>query len=169
MMVVNWDLVDEGNSFKEIDDALSTLGAPMPPFVLLALVGPAIAMHTCETLAAAFPDRYHVSKNLRKLVEMKKGSVYGPDGNVDPEYAAAMEVMDPPKKSTPQEMIDRTCEAVTDEISRMLEEGVVAGPEEIDLCMILGAGYPFWNGGLTKFLDYKGYSEKVRGKKFHQD
>ncbi len=169
MMVVQWDLVDEGNTFKEVDEALAKLGAPMPPFVLLALVGPAIGMHACETLVEAFPDRYHISDNLRKLVEMGKGSVYGPDGNVDPEYAAELKVADPPRKSTPQEMIDRTCEAVTDEIARMLEEGVVAGPEEIDLCMILGAGYPFWNGGITKALDYLGYSEKVLGRKFHPE
>jgi 3-hydroxyacyl-CoA dehydrogenase/enoyl-CoA hydratase/carnithine racemase len=166
MMVVNWDLVDEGNTFQEIDTALIELGAPMPPFILLALVGPAVGMHALETLADAFPDRYHVSPNIRKLVEMKKPGVYGADG-VDAEYAAQMVVADPPKKATPQEMIDRTCEAVTTEIGLMLDDGVVAGPEEIDLCMIFGAGYPFWNGGLTKFLDYAGYSEKVLGKKFH--
>jgi 3-hydroxyacyl-CoA dehydrogenase/enoyl-CoA hydratase/carnithine racemase len=169
MMVVNWDLVDEGNTFQEIDANLIKLGAPMPPFVLLALVGPAVGMHALETLAAAFPERYHVSDNLRKLVEMKKPGVYGPDGNVDPEYAAVMKVADPPKKASAQEMVDRVCEAVTEEIDIMLKEGVVAGPEEIDLCMIMGAGYPFWNGGLTKFLDYAGYSEKVLGRKFHPD
>ncbi len=165
--VVTWDLVDEGNTFSEIDSALVALGAPMPPFFLLAMVGPAVGMHAQETLAAAFPDRYHISENLRKLVEMKKGSVYGPDGNVDPEYGAAMVVADPPKKATPQEMVDRACEAMTEEIGIMLDEGVVAGPEDIDLCMIFGAGYPFWNGGVTQFLDYAGYSEKVLGKKFH--
>ncbi len=166
MMVVNWDLVDEGNTFQEVDAALAGLGAPMPPFILLALVGPAVGMHALETLAGAFPDRYHVSPNLRKLVEMKKPGVYGADG-VDPEYAAAMVAADPPRKAAPQEMVDRTCEAVTAEIDLMLSEGVVAGPEEIDLCMIFGAGYPFWNGGITKFLDYAGYSEKVLGRKFH--
>jgi hypothetical protein len=30
---------------------------------------------------------------------------------------------------------------------------VVAVPEQIDLCMILGANYPFHTGGLTPLLD----------------
>ena len=31
----------------------------------------------------------------------------------------------------------------------MLDEGVVAAPEDIDLCMIIGAGWPFHLGGIT--------------------
>ncbi len=48
----------------------------------------------------------------------------------------------------------------------MLEEGVVAGPEDIDLCMILGAGWPMFLGGITPYLDRVGASERVNGKKF---
>jgi hypothetical protein len=44
---------------------------------------------------------------------------------------------------------------------------VVVGPEDIDLGMITGAGFLFWNGGLTMLLDRTGISEKVTGKKFH--
>ena len=33
--------------------------------------------------------------------------------------------------------------------------------------MITGAGFQFWNGGITKLLDREGISEKVTGKKFH--
>ena len=49
----------------------------------------------------------------------------------------------------------------------MLDEGVVAAPEDLDLAMITGAGFSFWNGGLTQLLDREGISEKVTGKKFH--
>ncbi len=162
-------LVDEGNDFKEVDAALWELGTPMPPFVLLALVGPAIALHTNETLADAYPDRYAVSDNFKELVARKKPSVYGPDGEVDPEVREFWKQADPPAKISPQEMRDRISEALTDEAWRMLEDGVVGAPEEIDICMIFGAGYPFYMGGLTRYLDYAGYSEKVKGKKFHPD
>jgi 3-hydroxyacyl-CoA dehydrogenase/enoyl-CoA hydratase/carnithine racemase len=168
-MVETVKLVDEGNDFKEVDAALWELGTPMPPFVLMALVGPAIAMHVTETLQAAFPDRFAVSDNLRELVARKKPSVYGPDGEVDPEVREFWKQADPPQKSTPEEMRDRVSMALADETWRMLEEGVVGAPEEIDICMIFGAGYPFYMGGITKYLDYAGYSEKVKGKKFHPE
>jgi len=168
-MVETIKLVDEGNDFKEVDAALWELGAPMPPFVLMALVGPAIAMHVNETLQAAFPERFPVSENLRELVARKKPSVYGPDGEVDPEVREFWKQADPPKKSTPEEMRERVSLAMADETWRMLDEGVVGAPEEIDICMIFGAGYPFYMGGITKYLDYAGYSEKVKGKKFHPD
>ena len=43
----------------------------------------------------------------------------------------------------------------------MLDEGVVAAPEDIDLCMILGAGWPFHLGSMTPYLDRSGISAKV--------
>ena len=42
--------------------ALRPLGLPMPPFVLLQLVGPAVALHVTETLHEAFGDRFPVSE-----------------------------------------------------------------------------------------------------------
>ena len=45
----------------------------------------------------------------------------------------------------------------------MLDEGVVAAPEDIDLCMILGAGWPFHLGGITPYLDRAGIAAKVNG------
>ena len=49
----------------------------------------------------------------------------------------------------------------------MLDEGVVAAPQDIDLAMITGAGFSFWNGGLTFMLDVAGISEKATGQRFH--
>ena len=48
----------------------------------------------------------------------------------------------------------------------MLDEGVVAEPQDIDLCMILGAGWPFHLGGITPYLDRTGVSERVTGQRF---
>ena len=60
--------VDEGTPVEVADAALRPLGLPMPPFVLLQLVGPAVALHVAETLHAAFGERYPVSTNLQALV-----------------------------------------------------------------------------------------------------
>ena len=71
--------VDEGTPVEVADRALAPLGLPMSPFVLLQLVGPAVALHVAETLHAAFPERYHVSENLRRLVEAGRAGIYSWD------------------------------------------------------------------------------------------
>ena len=160
--------VDEGMTIEAADKALVSLGLPMPPFVLLQLVGPAVALHVAETMHAAYPDRYSVSDNLRRLVEANKSSVYtwSADGkpSVDPEVAALMEIGS--KASTADELRERALSALADEIRIMLDEGVVAEAQDIDLCMILGAGWPFHLGGITPYLDRSGIAEKVTGARF---
>ena len=63
-------------------------------------------------------------------------------------------------------MRDRALAALAEEIRIMLDEGVVAEPQDIDLCMILGAGWPFHLGGITPYLDRTGVAEKVTGQRF---
>ena len=156
--------VDEGTSFEVAEHAPDPLGLPMSPFFLLQLVGPAVALHVAETLAAAYPDRFKVSPKLRALVEAGHTAVYRPDFTVDESVAAILVGGDRP--STAGEVRERALEALAEEIRLMLDEGVVAAPEDIDLCMILGAGWPFHLGGITPYLDRTGITEKVTGTRF---
>lgn len=166
-MVTCGDIVDGPNTPQEVDDAMVELGLPMAPFDLLALVGPAVALHATETLAAAFPDRYHVSDNMTRLVEAKKGGVYLPmTKETDPDVAA-MWVKDESKpKLSADEIRKAVLDGLADEARRILDDGVVAEPQDIDTGLIMGAGYPFFMGGLTRYLDQKGISKKVNGKPF---
>jgi len=59
-------------------------------------------------------------------------------------------------------------EALADEARHLLEDGVVAEAADIDTCLILGAGYPFWHGGITKYLDQSGVSERVTGRRLSE-
>jgi 3-hydroxyacyl-CoA dehydrogenase/enoyl-CoA hydratase/carnithine racemase len=159
--------VDEGTPIEVADRATEPLGLPMSPMLLMQLVGPAIALHVSETLHTAFPDRFHVSPNLRKLVEAGKSSFYTWETGtqqVDPEVAALLEVGD--TVLTEDEVRERALGAVADEIRIMLDEKVVAQAQDIDLCLILGAGWPFHLGGITPALDRLGVSEKVTGRRF---
>jgi hypothetical protein len=52
---------------------------------------------------------------------------------------------------------------VADEIRHLLDDGVVPAAADVDACLILGAGYPFFLGGITKHLDQTGVSERVVG------
>jgi 3-hydroxyacyl-CoA dehydrogenase/enoyl-CoA hydratase/carnithine racemase len=157
-------IVDEGTPITVADCAFAGV-APMPPFVLLTLVGPAVALHNNETLRAAFPDRFYVSDNLRRLVAAGKPGIYGPDGAVDAEVAAMFETGD--VELTPEQVRERVLSVLAEEARLMLDEGIVVGPEDIDLGMITGAGFSFWNGGLTQLLDRTGVSRKVTGRSFH--
>jgi len=58
---------------------------------------------------------------------------------------------------------EQVLSAMAQEAHLMLEEGVVAAPMDIDLALITGGGFAFWNGGLTPLLDRLGISEKVNG------
>jgi len=161
--------VDEGTPFEVAEHAADPLGLPMTPFLLLQLVGPAIALHVAETMHAAFPDRFFVSPKLRALAESGKASVYGADFSVDPEVVALLGGGDHPSTGAPStsaEVLSRALEGLAQEIRIMLDEGVVAAPEDIDLSMILGAGWPFHLGGITPYLDRTGIAAKVNGAPF---
>jgi 3-hydroxyacyl-CoA dehydrogenase len=157
--------VDEGTPFEVAEHATDPLGLPMPPFLLLQLVGPAVALHVTQTLAAAYPDRFAVSPKLQALVGAGKTAVYGPDFGVDPSVAAILAGGDRP--STADQVRERALEALAEEIRLMLDEVVIAAPKDVDLCMILGAGWPFHLGGITPYLDRSGVAEKVTGTRFH--
>jgi 3-hydroxyacyl-CoA dehydrogenase/enoyl-CoA hydratase/carnithine racemase len=159
--------VDEGTAVEVADRALAPLGLPMSPFVLLSLVGPAVSLHVSETLQTAFPDRFRVSDNLRRLVEAGKPGIYrwGPAGQeIDPEVQALFTVGD--KASSEEEVRARALDALAIEVRLLLDEGVVAEPQDVDLCLLLGAGWPFHLGGITPYLDRTGVSERATGRRF---
>jgi 3-hydroxyacyl-CoA dehydrogenase len=143
------------------------LGLPMSPLVLLELVGPAIGLHVSETLNRAFPDRFTVSPNLAAVVKAGKRGFYVYDSGkpeLDPEVAALLKQGD--VVLTEEQVRARVLDAVAQEIGLMLGEGVVAEAQDIDLCLITGAGWPFHLGGITPYLDREGVSERVTGKRF---
>ncbi|OIH85935.1 3-hydroxyacyl-CoA dehydrogenase [Arthrobacter sp. UCD-GKA] len=161
---------DDGTEASVADGALRPMGLPMSPFTLLAMVGIPVAHHVSESLHAAFGERFHVSGNQQVLIDNGIKSLWAPTGDGGMEIPAStlglLEFGNTP--STSEELLLRTQDALAEEIGLMLAAGVVAGPEDIDLCMILGAGWPMHLGGITPYLDQVGASERVNGKKFHQ-
>jgi 3-hydroxyacyl-CoA dehydrogenase len=154
--------IDGGTPWQVADAALDPLGLPMRPLALTQLVGPAVASHVGGVLHQAFPDRFALSDNLRAIAESGKPLVV--DGGLNPELAGALTVGDSPL--TAEQVRDNALTALAREIRLMLDEGVVAEAQDIDLCMILGAGWPFHLGGVTPYLDRSGVSERVTGRRF---
>ncbi|MGV9211997.1 3-hydroxyacyl-CoA dehydrogenase NAD-binding domain-containing protein [Micromonospora sp. RB23] len=154
--------VDAGTPLDVADSALDPLGLPMRPLALLQLVGPAVAYHVGGTLHAAYPDRYGVSENLKRIADSGQPLVV--DDQVNAEVAKLLVVGDQPL--TAEQVRQNALDALAQEIRLMLDEGVVAEAQDIDLCMILGAGWPFHLGGVTPYLDRTGTSERVTGRRF---
>jgi 3-hydroxyacyl-CoA dehydrogenase/enoyl-CoA hydratase/carnithine racemase len=159
---------DEGTPADVADKALRPMGLPMTPFTLLAMVGLPVAQHVQESLHTAFGDRFPVSANLQKLIDNGVKALWetSPDGMQEIPKSTLSLMSFGTSPSTGEQVLRRTQDALTEEIGLMLDEGVVAGPEDIDLCMILGAGWPMFLGGITPYLDRAGASERVNGKRF---
>jgi len=151
--------VDEGTPIEVADRALEPLGLPLSPFVMLQLVGPAVALHVAETLHAVFPDRFAVSTTVRAIVEAKRSGVYawGMDGKpyVDEEMKALLPQGGSP--STEEQVRERALAALAEECRIILADGIVAEAADIDLCMIMGANWPFHLGGITPYLTRTGH------------
>jgi 3-hydroxyacyl-CoA dehydrogenase len=162
-------MVDEGASFQQVDDALLGLGLPMAPFELLALVGPAIAYHVMETLNHAFgPERFPLNGNFKKLIEAKIPAIYVP-GSKPPMVIPEVEklwVKKGDRQFHAEEIRERVLSNLAREVDLILKEKVVNSSRDVDLAMILGAGWPFFMGGITMYLDLAGITPKVLQKVF---
>ncbi|MFG1868266.1 3-hydroxyacyl-CoA dehydrogenase NAD-binding domain-containing protein [Micromonospora arborensis] len=154
--------VDQGTPLDVANSALDPLGLPMRPLALLQLVGPAVAYHVGGTLHTAYPDRFGVSENLKRIADSGRPIVV--DDQIDEEVAKLLVVGDQPL--TAEQVRQNALDALAQEVRLMLDEGVVAEAQDIDLCMILGAGWPFHLGGVTPYLDRTGTSERVTGQRF---
>ncbi len=161
-------ILDEGTPIDVVDAAFAGL-VPMPPFVLIGLVGPAIALHNGETLARAFPDRFYSSPTLKRVVEAGKPGFYDLSSGrpvLDPQVAELLEKPADPVVLDVAQVRERVLTVLADEARRMLDEGVAQAPMDLDLAMITGAGFQLWNGGLTPLLDRTGVSERITGQRF---
>jgi 3-hydroxyacyl-CoA dehydrogenase/enoyl-CoA hydratase/carnithine racemase len=147
LMGVVLEALERGTPPDEADEAILRLGLPMAPSVLLQMVGPRVANHVLETLHAAYPDRFPLSQTLANYAS-------GSD-----EIAVRAHSPEPQ-----DEILATALEAVADEIRHLLEEGVVAEARDVDTALLLGAGWPFWLGGITKHLDQTGISERMFGR-----
>jgi 3-hydroxyacyl-CoA dehydrogenase/enoyl-CoA hydratase/carnithine racemase len=139
--------IERGATFEQTDEAALRLGLPMPPSALLAMVGPRVANHVLLTLNETWPDRFPRSPVLQALA----------DGEL-PELEARED------GPSVEEIHEAILDALADEARRILDEGVVGSAAELDACLILGAGFPFFRGGITPYLDRTEVSARVSGR-----
>ena len=136
--------LERGNSIEETDAAILRLGLPMAPSVLLQMVGPRVALHVLETLHEAYPSRFPLSQTLANYAEGREEIVVG-------EHSPLAQ----------EEILETALAGIAEEIQQVLDEGVVPAAADVDTALILGAGFPFWLGGITKHLEQAGISERM--------
>ncbi|WOF24524.1 3-hydroxyacyl-CoA dehydrogenase NAD-binding domain-containing protein [Microbacterium betulae] len=160
--------LDEGTPLATVERAFAPLGLPMTPFQLIDLVGWKVAAHVQDTMASHFPDRFHASENLHALAELDQALEKDKGGRVTgwtKQAQKALRVGDAPVSES--DILRRVEDELAREIRIMLDEGVVPEVQDIDLGLILGAGWPFIDGGASVYLDRVGASERVFGGTFH--
>ena len=163
------DAVDEGTSPEIADNAMRSIGFPMSPFELLDLVGPGVALHVSQTLHENLGPRYRISPTMQAMVAGKVRNFYikGADGKFSANPEALALIKEGNTASTAEQVRDRALKALAIEARMMLDEGVVSTAAEIDLCMLMGSGWPMHLGGILPYLDREGISDAVCGQRFH--
>lgn len=162
--------VYEGTPIADVERAFAPLGLPMGPFQLIDLVGWKVAAHVQDTMVRAFPERFYANDNFHALAELPEVVEKDKSGRVTGWTKAAEKVLKPAvgdTRTSADDILRRVQDGLAQEIRVMLDEGVVPEVEDIDLCLILGAGWPFIDGGASPYLDREGASERVFGDTFH--
>jgi 3-hydroxyacyl-CoA dehydrogenase/enoyl-CoA hydratase/3-hydroxybutyryl-CoA epimerase/3-hydroxyacyl-CoA dehydrogenase/enoyl-CoA hydratase/3-hydroxybutyryl-CoA epimerase/enoyl-CoA isomerase len=139
----------------------------MGPVTLNDLVGLDTSLYAGRVVNSAFADRAVSTRILDELVAagrlgQKSGAGFyayakGGRGADDPAFAALLDKVRTGRREIGQEeMTDRLFLPMLTEASRVLSEGVVREPGDVDMGLILGIGFPAFRGGLLRWADTLG-------------
>ncbi len=157
-------LLEEGAPPRAIDKAATAFGMPMGPITLNDLVGLDTSLYAGRVINTAFADRAASTRILDDLVAagrlgQKSGAGFysyakGGRGADDPALAGFLEKhRKGPREIGMEEMTDRLFLPMLTEASRVLTEGIVREPGDVDMGLILGIGFPPFRGGILRWAD----------------
>jgi 3-hydroxyacyl-CoA dehydrogenase/enoyl-CoA hydratase/3-hydroxybutyryl-CoA epimerase/3-hydroxyacyl-CoA dehydrogenase/enoyl-CoA hydratase/3-hydroxybutyryl-CoA epimerase/enoyl-CoA isomerase len=157
------ELLMEGASIETVESAAIEFGMAKGPFGLMDEIGLDTTLQAGWCMAAAFPDRIPISPLLIALIKLgrlgqKSGA--GFFSYADPSSKAKPAKPDPATieivarwvktshKRSAEDIILRLLLPMILEATRILEDGEVRDPRDIDLGVIFGLGFPARRGGL---------------------
>ncbi|MCR9309246.1 MULTISPECIES: fatty acid oxidation complex subunit alpha FadB [Vibrio] len=180
-------LLRDGADFTKIDKVMERkFGWPMGPAYLLDVVGIDTAHHAQAVMAEGFPERMgkQGSDAIDALFEADK---YG-QKNGNGFYSYTIDKKGKPKKTFSEEILPVLADVCADKqdfddetiIQRMmipminevvlcLQEGIIATPQEADMALVYGLGFPPFRGGVFRYLDSVGIAEYVEMAKQHAE
>jgi 3-hydroxyacyl-CoA dehydrogenase/enoyl-CoA hydratase/3-hydroxybutyryl-CoA epimerase len=149
-------LWEAGVPAAAIDGALREWGWPMGPLRLLDEIGLDVADFILRELAQYYPGRFEPTAVCGRLLAAgmrgrKNGTSAGFYTYADGEAPnPALAAFAPPAaiSLSPAAIQERLLGVFVAETERVIAEGVLRGPDDADLALLLGAGFPAWRGGL---------------------
>lgn len=180
-------LLRDGADFTKIDKVMERkFGWPMGPAYLLDVVGIDTAHHAQAVMAEGFPER--MGKQGRDAIDaLFEADKYG-QKNGNGFYSYTIDKKGKPKKTFSEEILPVLADVCADKqdfdeqtiIQRMmipminevvlcLQEGIIATPQEADMALVYGLGFPPFRGGVFRYLDSLGIAEYVEMAKQHAE
>ena len=176
---------EDGYGAERLDRLMLDFGMPMGPLRLLDEVGVDVGNHVARDLTRRLPGSMPPDHGAGAMVNHMVGSgwlgrkagkgIYLYDDAkkdeslppLNPELASAH-----PRRTTAGQdethvakedalLRDRLVLVMVNEAARVLEEGVVSAPEDVDFGMIMGTGWAPFRGGPLRYADTRGLPEIV--------
>ncbi len=172
-------LLRDGADFTQVDKVMERkFGWPMGPAYLLDVVGIDTAHHAQAVMAQGFPER--MGKQGRDVIDaLFEADKYG-QKNGSGFYSYSLDRKGKPKKTfsedvlplladvctqsqsfDDQTIIQRVMIPMINEVVLCLQEGIIASPQEADMALVYGLGFPPFRGGVFRYLDSIGISDYV--------
>lgn len=158
-------LLQDGALPWQIDKAMTDFGFKMGPFAVSDLAGLDIGWRNRKATGLVFPiadaiceKGYFGQKTGRGYYLYKNGSR---TGERDPEIEKLIEDISEKlgikrRSISDDEIVERLIYPMINEGARIIEEGIVSRPSDIDVIWCNGYGWPIWRGGPMYFADHKG-------------
>ena len=160
-------MVAEGVDLAKVEEAMMDFGLPMGPATLGDLTGMDINYHVVKTFEKAFGERWKMNPFYERVYQTgcygrKTGAGWfdysGEKPVPNPKVMAMIEnVLKEkgvgPKAMTPKEIVDRMMARAINEAAFMIQEGICDRPQDMDLAMIYGTGFPPYRGGILRYAD----------------
>ncbi len=164
-------LLRDGADFVQVDKVMERqFGWPMGPAYLLDVVGIDTAHHAQAVMAQGFPER--MAKPSRDVIDVLFAAerygqknqhgfyTYTPDSKgkpaktFNPDISPLLaEVCNQPQLFDPKTIIERMMIPMINEVVLCLQEGIIASPQEADMALVYGLGFPAFRGGVCRYLD----------------
>jgi len=167
----------DGVDGTAVEQAMLNFGMPMGPATLADLTGIDINYHVNKTFEKKLGERYAIHPLTEAIYQIgdygrKTGAGYmdysGGTPVPNPKFAAVLKKYYQdngitPKEVSEQEIVDLMLANAINEAAYMMEEGICDRPQDMDLAMIYGAGFPPFRGGILRYADKWGL-DKVYAK-----
>ncbi len=160
-------MVGEGVSPAIIEEAVLDFGLPMGPATLSDLTGLDINYHVAKYFERSLGQRWRMSPIYELIYQTGcygrktgagwydyRGEKPFPNPKVEEvikNYLKANGIK--PKKVSYKEIMDRMLARAINEAAYIIEDGVCDRPQDMDLAVVYGLGFPPYRGGLLRYAD----------------